>query len=172
MNASALDTSRRTASACIRPLAPSDREPLLAILKATGVFNDEELGIALELIDIVNTKPGQRDYVSAVYDDGEGVAGYYCVGPTPATDGTFDLYWIAVDPARHGQGIGRRLMQHAEEYVRARRGRLIIVETSSRPAYEPTRKFYASTGYQEIARILGYYRPDDDLVVFGKYVSQ
>lgn len=167
MNASGSDTGL-----CIRPLDPKDREPLLAILRATGVFNDEELGIALELIDIVITKPGQQDYVIAVCDDAHGVAGYYCIGPTPATDGTFDLYWIAVDPARHGQGIGTALMRHAEAFVRARHGRLIIVETSSRPSYEATRRFYTSSGYAELARIRGYYKADDDLVVYTKYVSQ
>ncbi len=85
--------------------------------------------------------------------------------------GTFDLYWIAVDPALHGRGFGSRLMRHAEEYVKSERGRLMIVETSSRPSYEPTRRFYSSSGYSELAHIAGYYRPDDDLVVFGKYVS-
>ena len=156
----------------IRPLDPSDRAPLLALIRATGVFNEEEIAIALELIDIVLGQPSQRDYVIRVCEEHGNVTGYYCIGPTPATVGTFDLYWIAVDPALHGRGIGSRLMRHAEEYVRGARGRLIILETSSRPLYEPTRRFYASNGYTQLARIAGYYRPDDDLVVFGKYVSQ
>ncbi len=171
MNASAPDTARDT-DVRIRPVDPSDRAPLLAILRATGVFNDEELAIALELIDIVLEQPAQRDYVINVCEEGTRVTGYYCVGPTPATVGTFDLYWIAVDPALHGRGFGSRLMRHAEEFARGRQGRLIIVETSSRPSYEPTRRFYLSNGYAELARIAGYYRRDDDLVVFGKYVSQ
>jgi ribosomal protein S18 acetylase RimI-like enzyme len=156
----------------IRALRRADRDPLLRILGATEVFSDDELGIARELIDIVLDRPGQRDYVIHVYEDDGGVAGYYCVGPTPATDGTYDLYWIAVDPGRQGQGIGSQLMAHAEGLVRAMGGRLIIVETSSRPAYDPTRRFYRSADYEEVARIRGYYRRDDDLVVFAKYVSQ
>ncbi|MGA9121390.1 MAG: GNAT family N-acetyltransferase [Bacteroidota bacterium] len=160
------------AGAAMRPLLRSDRKPLAGILGATGVFGDDEIAIALELIDAVLDKPDQQDYIINVYQDARGLAGYYCLGPTPATAGTFDLYWIAVDPNRHGQGIGSQLMLHAEALVRAREGRLIIVETSSRPAYEPTRRFYRTVGYEEIAHIAGYYRPGDDLVVFGKYVSQ
>jgi GNAT superfamily N-acetyltransferase len=98
------------------------------------------------------------------------VVGYYCVGPTPATEGTFDLYWIAVDAAAHGRGFGGALDAHAAELIRSMGGRLIIAETSSQPRYEKTRQFYLHHGYQEVARIAGYYRPDDDLVVYGKHL--
>jgi ribosomal protein S18 acetylase RimI-like enzyme len=154
----------------IRVYRREDRVPLLRILEKTEVFNSEELAIALELMDAVSDKPGQQDYLIGVYDNGT-VAGYYCIGPTPATAGTFDLYWIAVDPSLHGQGVGSALIRHAEQLVVSRGGRLIVVETSSRDRYEPTRRFYAAVGYREIARIRAYYRPDDDLVVFGKYLS-
>ena len=153
----------------IRKVRREDRSPLLRIVRETGVFNDEEVAIALELIDVATTVPDQTDYTVFVYDH-EGVSGYYCLGPTPATAGTFDLYWIAVDPKRHRGGIGKALMDHAEEVVASKHGRLIVVETSSRKEYEPTRLFYSGAGYKELARIGGYYRPDDDLVVFGKYL--
>jgi ribosomal protein S18 acetylase RimI-like enzyme len=156
-------------SAMIRQLRGDDRAALLRIVQETGVFRPEEVDIAMELIDAVIVEPAHKDYAIAVYDDGT-VGGYYCVGPTPATEGTFDLYWIAVDPARHGRGIGGALMKHAEDCIRARGGRLVMVETSSRDNYAPTRKFYLGAGYQQLALIKGYYRPDDDLVVFGKYV--
>ncbi len=154
----------------IRSLHVDDRPHLLRLIEATGVFNREEISIALELIDAVLVKPNHPDYVIGVYDDGM-VAGYYCLGPTPATSGTFDLYWIAVDPTRHGKGIGSALIRHAEDFVRVHGGRLVIVETSSREVYEPTRRFYSSAGYQQLARIMAYYRSDDDLVVYGKYFS-
>jgi hypothetical protein len=50
-------------------------------------------------------------------------------------------------------------------------GRLIIAETSSQARYEKTRLFYLHHGYSEMARIGDYYRPGDDLVVYGKYLS-
>ena len=32
------------------------------------------------------------------------VTGYVLFGPTPLTEGNFDIYWIATDPRLHGQG--------------------------------------------------------------------
>ncbi|MBK7257377.1 MAG: GNAT family N-acetyltransferase [Ignavibacteriae bacterium] len=157
----------------IRPLLRSDREPILRLIRATGVFSDEETAIAAELIDIVLDRPDQKDYEIAVYDEGAGPLGYTCIGPTPGTEGTFDLYWIAVDPALHGRGIGRELDLHVERSVRERNGRLIVAETSSTPRYDATRMFYQRRGYAELSRIADYYRPGDDLVVYGRYlVSQ
>jgi GNAT superfamily N-acetyltransferase len=157
-------------SALIRQLRREDRAPLKQLVEDTGVFSADEVEIALELIDAVLDKPGQKDYCIAVSDDGGSPVGYYCLGPTPGTKGTFDLYWIAVAPSRHGEGIGAALDAHAEATVRASGGRLIIAETSSTPRYDNTRAFYLRRGYGEVSRIRDYYCPGDDLVVFGKYL--
>ncbi|HUN65704.1 MAG TPA: GNAT family N-acetyltransferase [Bacteroidota bacterium] len=158
--------------ATVRNLEARDREPLAAILRGTGVFSHDEVRVALELIDAVLGDPGQTDYIiaTAVRQENE-VVGYYCIGPTPMTAGTFDLYWIAVKPEAHNQGLGRLLLRHAEETARASGGRLMVAETSSQPSYEPTRMFYLRNAYEEVARIRDYYRPGDDLVVYGKYLS-
>ncbi len=158
-----------SATVTIRPLRPGDREPLRGLLVATDMFTEAEVDIALELIDIVLGSKDQRDYVIRVAEEDGNVLGYYCIGPTPATQGTFDLYWVAVTPGQHGRGVGGSLTAHAEELVRSMGGRLLIAETSSQPRYEKTRRFYLHHGYSEVARIPGYYRPDDDLVVYGKY---
>lgn len=156
----------------IRSLAGGDREAIRRILVATGVFTDDEVAIALELVDVVLEKPGQTDYIIRVLEEDGRVLGYYCVGPTPATEATFDLYWIAVDPAVHGKGVGAQLDRHAMGLIRELGGSLVIAETSSRPAYDGTRAFYVHQGYSELARIREYYRPGDDLVVFGKYLTR
>ena len=154
----------------IRPLRRDDREPLQRLVEATGVFSPDEVTIALELIDTVLDEPGQQDYCIAVSDEDGTAVGYYCLGPTPGTTGTFDLYWIAVAPWHHGRGIGSALDAHAEAFVRSSGGRLIVAETSSTPRYDATRAFYHRRGYAELARIRDYYSPGDDLVVFGKYL--
>jgi ribosomal protein S18 acetylase RimI-like enzyme len=157
----------------IRPLVAADREPIAGILRATNVFNEEEIQIALELIDICLTDPRQNDYeiFSGVDTDGR-VAGYVCVGPTPATASTYDLYWIAVDPRLQGHGVGAELMQWIEEHLSDKGGSLVVAETSSTEKYDATRRFYRRNGYEQLAQIREYYRPGDDLVVFGKYLSQ
>jgi ribosomal protein S18 acetylase RimI-like enzyme len=90
------------------------------------------------------------------------------IGPTPATTGTWDLYWIAAHPELQGTGVAQALDAFAGEYVRARGGYLLIAETSGQPGYARARAFYQKQGYAELARIPDYYKPADDLVVFGR----
>ncbi len=156
----------------IRPLLPTDREPLRRILEETGVFTGPEVGVALELIDTVLEDPHNPDYTIATGEGDDGhVYGYYCIGRTPLTESTWDLYWIAVDPTTQHKGVGRQLLRHAEEFIAQRGGTLVVAETSSQPKYEPTRRFYLSNAYREVSRIRDYYRTGDDLVVYGKYLS-
>lgn len=155
----------------LRELRPSDRAALLAILQATAVFRPEEIEVALELVDHALAKPGQKDYLFAVAEHEGRVAGYACWGATPGTRGTWDLYWIATDPALHGRGIGGRLMAAAEEAMRSAGGRLCVVETSSLPAYEKTRRFYLGAGYALAARLSDYYAEGDDLCIFTRRLT-
>lgn len=157
----------------IRQIRSVDKDPIRIILEETSVFTESEIAVALELIDIVLNNDHQKDYLiySAISEDGN-VVGYYCIGPTPMTIGTYDLYWIAVKPSAHNKGIGKELLNHAELLIKQRGGRLVVAETSSQPKYENTRKFYVSAQYQELSRIKDYYKIGDDLVVYGKYVSQ
>ncbi len=154
----------------LRPMAKDDRESVLELIRATGFFTEAEVQVAAELIDIYLNNPDQRDYHIVVVEDERGkVAGYMTYGPTPLTEGTWDLYWIAVSPEAQGKGYGRQLIIWLEDRVRESGGRLILIETSSQPKYLPTRKFYEKLGYAEIARIPDFYRPGDDRVIFGKY---
>ncbi len=155
----------------IRRLQREDKEPIQDLLRATDVFNEEELGVAVELIQISLEDEQQKDYEIFCYVDAEEkVKGYVCYGPTPATDGTFDLYWIAVAPSEHGRGVGSELLRFAEDRLRSNGGRLLIAETSSTTKYEKTRAFYERKGFTRVAEVKEYYRPGDDLIIFGKYL--
>ena len=98
--------------------------------------------------------------------------GYACFGPHSLTQGTYDLYWIVVDPTAQGHGIGHALLARVEAEVQARGGRLLLVETSSTPAYTAARRFYESSGYRCEATIHDFYAPRDDLVIFSKDLEQ
>jgi ribosomal protein S18 acetylase RimI-like enzyme len=156
----------------IRPLEDKDRSKIEMILWDTKVFSEEEVQVALELIDIYLNNKEQKDYeIFSAVDKNDVALGYVCIGPTPMTIGTFDMYWIAVDPSEHGKGIGKELVKFIEDFISKRDGRLIVVETSSRDDYESTRNFYIRTQYREISRIKDYYKINDDLVVYGKYLK-
>lgn len=155
----------------IRELERKDVEPLRRILQATNVFRDEEVEVAVELMEATLGKT--EDYVQrTIVDDENNVQGYYCVGPTPMTMSTFDLYWIAVNPEYHGKGIGYQLLTDCERAVSSMHGTMIVVETSSLPKYEATRKFYLRNDYVETARIRGYYAPGDDLMIYTKHLQE
>lgn len=150
-------------SLVLRDLRASDREPIAAILRATNVFQPYEIDVALELVDA----PASSGYRFVVAESGGTVAGYACFGRTPCTDGTWDLYWIAVDPALHGGGVGRALMDEVVRAIRGEQGRLIVIETASKPAYDATRRFYLAYGCREVARVPRFYAPNDDKVIYA-----
>ncbi|MEW6363970.1 MAG: GNAT family N-acetyltransferase [Acidobacteriota bacterium] len=156
----------------IRKLRPSDRDPIERILRGTGVFSEQEVSVALELIDIANGKPEQTDYEIYIAEDPPArIAGYICYGPVPLTQGVYDLYWIAVSQEVQGQGIGKALLTFMEESLAGRRARKVMIETSSTGGYLGTRAFYERNGYREIARIRDFYRPGDDKVIFSRELS-
>jgi ribosomal protein S18 acetylase RimI-like enzyme len=157
----------------IRPVEARDRERIHQILVATNRFTEEEVRIADELVESAVEHPEKGDYNVHVLEEpdsgpSKAVEGYVCYGPTPMTDGVFDLYWIAVDPRAQGLGFGQLLLRFVENEVRRQRGRMLLIETSSKESYGPTMRFYERSGYDEISRIKDFYRIEDDKVVFCK----
>ena len=153
----------------IRPMESRDKAAVMALIEATNFFHAHEVIVAEELVDVYLGVPDQKDYQVIVIESAEGeVAGYLTYGPTPMAVGVYALYWMAVDPRAQGQGYGRRLVEWLETYVKAEHGRLIIIETSSLPKYEPTRRFYLGLKYTEVARIPDYYQEGDDRVIYTK----
>lgn len=150
----------------LRSVGRVHRAQLERLTRGTGLFREEEVATAVELLD--ESLAGDDDYRFVGAFDGEQLIGYACWGPTPGTAGTHDLYWIVVDREHQGEGIGTQLLAEVEQRLTAHDARLIVVETSSRPDYAPTRGFYEARGYTRTATIPGYYAPGDDLVLFTK----
>ncbi|MBI5826948.1 MAG: GNAT family N-acetyltransferase [Deltaproteobacteria bacterium] len=155
--------------ALVRNTAPSDREGILHILLKTGNLTGEEKDCAAELLDIYFSDPAQRDYLFMTALDGpHRPVGYICYGKTPLTSAAYDIYWIVVDGARRNIGVGRMLLEKAEERIRKEGAALVAAETSSLPSYEAARGFYERNGFREEARISGFYKPGDDKIIFVK----
>jgi len=138
------------------------------LVEATGLFRPDEVAVALEVFQSAAAAPGLDYTPVGAFDEEGNLLGFACYGPTPCTVGTWDLYWIAVDPAAHGQGIGRKLAQLVEQRIAGEGGRLIVGETSSRSDYEPTRAFYEALDYRASARVADFYAPGHALGVYTK----
>jgi ribosomal protein S18 acetylase RimI-like enzyme len=179
----------------LRDLTSADAARIAELVRATGVFRQEELGIAAEVfhdaakameeagkagsparshLSLMTSKPpvspappAELPYYQLGADLDGVLVGWICWGSTPCTDGTWDLYWLAVDPAAQGHGVGSALVEEMEHRLRGK-ARLIAVDTSGRPDYIPTRKFYEARGYKAIAVVPDFYAPGDDQVIFTK----
>ncbi len=151
----------------LRDLTAADRGRIEGISRAVGLFREDEIAVALEVFD--GSIGGSPDYLALGAEHDGRLVGWICWGPTPCTLGTYDLYWMAVDPALQGAGIGTALL-HAMEHRLAGLARLIVVETAGRAEYASTRAFYQARGYRVASRIPDFYSPGDDQVVYVKQV--
>ncbi len=155
----------------IRSIKPSDVEGLEKLLKKIPNFNEAEVKVAMELIEITINNPDQTDYNIFVYEEDGRILGYHCTGKRPLTDAVYDLYWIVADPEHSGKGIGKNLLEHAENFVKERNGRWILAETSSKESYLSTQSFYLRNNYSIISEIKDFYSVGDNLLIFGKYFN-
>lgn len=156
----------------IRKMVERDKSILKKIIKAQEHFRLAEIQVAQEIIDLALKQTAEEDYIIRLVEgDDEEVMGYICYGKAPLTDAVYDLYWIVVHPAFQNQGAGSFLLDYAQQDLRRRGARLLLVETSSLPAYAHPRGFYQKHGFQEIARVKDYYSPGDDKIIFGKFLA-
>ncbi len=152
----------------IRPMTRGDRPRITQILRSTPEFKPSEVAVAEEVIDSYLDDPCRSGYHILVGEVSSAIAGYICFGPTPLTEGTWDVYWMAVAPDSQRRGIGGALLEAAEKSIRESSGRLAIIETSSTPAYANTKHFHTSHGYEIIARLPDFYARGDDKLILQK----
>lgn len=147
---------------------PADVGAVRSLVEATRMFRPDEADIAVELVADGVEKQAKSEYQFLFADGERGLDGYICFGRTACTIGTWDLFWIAVDPNLQGKGLGRRLVVAMEDAIRTASGRMITVDTSGRADYTPTRAFYERVGYRVGATFPDFYAPGDAKVVFIK----
>ena len=166
-----------TAALLLRALQHGDRPALRALLANTQSFSAAELAVALELFDEAFAPGGgegedQEQYAFVGAVDGASaerrLVGYACWGRTPATRATFDLYWLAVDPAQQGSGIGAALVHEVERRASAVGGRLMVIEASGRADNAAVRRFYERMGSTAVATVRDFYAPGDDRITYTK----
>lgn len=155
----------------IRRLKPADTKIIEGILKKIPLFKKDDIKVAMELINITASNNLQTDYNVFVYENDGTVLGYHCTGKRPLTDAVYDLYWIVTDPDHGKKGIGKSLLEHAEDFVTQNNGRWMLIETSSKESYNATRNFYMRNNYTIISQINDFYSKGESLLIFGKYFN-
>ena len=146
-----------------------------ALVSDTGFFSEEEQLVAIELVEERLAKGAASGY-EFVFADATGKPGellaYACYGPVPATESSYDLYWIAVAPSRQGKGLGGRLLREVERCALKSGASQMFLDTSGRAQYMPTRAFYLRMGYRVVATLEDFFAPGDDKVMFAKRLGQ
>jgi ribosomal protein S18 acetylase RimI-like enzyme len=152
-------------------LRPSDRETVRQILSNTGMFDPEEVGVAVELVDAFLDRGPASGYQFLMAEKGRRLMGYVCYGPVPGAERRFEVYWIAVAKETQGRGLGRLLMVETEKRIRKAGGCRVFAETASRRQYLPTRRFYLAAGYRKLGSLPHYYRQGDGKITYVKDLS-
>ncbi len=147
---------------------PEDVEIVRDIITSSGFFYDFEVPVAVELVQDRLDLGERSDYHFLFAEvDGKTVS-YTCFGPIAATEGSFDLYWIATHNNYRGLGIGNQLIGETHRIIKEMGGRIVVAETSTLEKYAPTRHFYNRIGYSEEAHINDFYKEGDGKVFFIK----
>ncbi len=152
----------------MRPTVPDETADLIEIARGTEVFRPLELSALREVLDDYHAREQGNGHRSLTFEAEGRPAGFAYYAPASMTDRGWYLYWIAVAKPIQVRGIGSRLLQAVEEDIDEKGGRVLWIETSSLPHYDPTRRFYLKHGYIQASRLADFYADGDDLVVFQK----
>jgi ribosomal protein S18 acetylase RimI-like enzyme len=155
----------------IRTTLESETEILKEIARGTQVFKPIEIDALGEVLDDFHALNHNHGHKAITYEQGGKVIGFAYYAPTAMTDRTWHLYWIFVDKQTHARGIGSEMLKYVEDDIIRSGGRLFLIETSSLPSYDPTRKFYVKHGYERAAVIRDFYFDGDDQVIFRKHLA-
>jgi len=150
-------------------LLKTDNEAFYEILSSTGVFYDFEIDVALEIVNTFLAEGESSGYYFYVAEQDGNVMGYINFGPTPCTQASWDIYWIAVSKELQNHGLGSILLKMAENKIAELGGENIWIETSSRADYKPTRKFYMKMEYERISELPNFYAKGDSKIIFVKH---
>jgi len=159
----------------IRPTNPDDTPALVALAVSTGLFLPNEADALLrDVLDELHAGRLGEDHLASVWVDGPAgpPAGWVYFSRNAMANQIWDLWWIGVDPVRHGQGIGAELLRFVEAHVHSAGGRVLLIETSSLPKLERTRMFYAKRGYTACGQVPDFYADGDDKVIFAKRIAE
>jgi len=148
----------------IRPVQTHDVPGLKEVIDSTELFPSEFLD---QMIANYFSNETSEDIWFTCVQDGNPIAMGYCA-PEKLTNGTYNLYVIAVRKEWQNHGIGKRMMNYIESFLKERGKRILLVETSSLDQYTSTRAFYDKIGYRREAVIKDFWNEGEDKLIFLK----
>lgn len=148
----------------IRPTTTADLPALKEVIDSSELFPSEYLD---DMIAPYLQREAQQEIWLTTVLEGQTIAVTYCA-PERMTEGTYNLYLIAVRKEAQGKGVGRKIMTHVEELLLQQGARVLLVETSGLAEFELTREFYDKCQYHREAVIRDFYQEGEDKVVFWK----
>jgi ribosomal protein S18 acetylase RimI-like enzyme len=151
----------------IRLTTIDDTTALVSLAAASGLFDPSQTDDIAQMLEAHFTDNNESQDIWLTDDDREPVGMAY-IAPERMTEGTWNMYLIAVHPDRQKQGRGKALLQHVEQMLTERGERVLLVETAGTDDFDYVRSFYRQNGYEEEARIREFYTAGVDKIVFRK----
>lgn len=155
----------------IRSITPEDTAAVLDVAEASALFQPAELGLLAHMLEEHFNAEDSASDLWMIREHNEQAVGIIYAAPERMTDGTWNIYMIAVRPEAQRHRHGSAMLRHMEQVLRDLGVRLVLVETSGSPAFDHVRSFYRNHGYEEEARIREFYAAGDDKIVFRKALT-
>ena len=147
----------------IKLVEPSDLNKIKTVIDTSGLFPSELLD------DMIAGYFDHSEECFWLTGEGESPTFVAYVAPERMTEGTWNLYLIAVHEDLRSQGIGKIVMDYIETLlVTEKKARILLVETSDLPEFERTRSFYDQCKYIREAVIRDFYQAGGGKVIFWK----
>jgi ribosomal protein S18 acetylase RimI-like enzyme len=154
----------------IREVAKKDRAGIISIIESAPTLAEREKNCAVAVLDEFLNGSAEYMFLAAAGPD-NAPCGYVSFGMDAVASGAGEIYWIIVAPGARGSGVGAALMKRAEAALGEKGARIAVVETSGIPSYEEIRRFYVRVGYREEARVVDYFAPGDDKIIYVKRLT-
>lgn len=154
----------------IRSIEPEDTPALVALSGRTEMFRPDELGAVQAMLDGYHSSRSDGHQILAWEEQGKLLAIVY-FAPREFADRVWELLMIGVDAVHQRRGIGSRVLAAVEDAARRADGRLLLIETSSKPEFERAKRFYSKHGYAQVAHVPDYFADGDGKISFTKRLT-